>query len=67
MRAPVLFVEGEDDSLAAYWGTRFPRSELEARLAVLVQLQRERLSGCDHMLHHDQPEALAALLSDFLR
>ncbi len=64
--APVLFVEGEDDSLAAYWGSRFPRSELDARLAVLGQLQRERLRGCGHMLHHDQPEALARCLAGFL-
>jgi len=64
--APVLFVEGEDDSLAAYWGARFARSELDARLAALAQLQRERLPGCGHMLHHDQPEALAALLRRFL-
>lgn len=64
--APVLFVEGEDDSLAAYWGTRYPRDDLLSRLAVVPQLRHERLAGCGHMLHHDQPEALAALVEAFL-
>lgn len=64
--APVLFVEGEDDSLAAYWGERYPRAELLQRLAVVPQLRHERLMDCGHMLHHDQPERLAALIEAFL-
>lgn len=64
--APVLFVEGEDDSLAAYWGARYPREDLLARLAVVPQLRHERLPGCGHMLHHDQPERLATLIDAFL-
>lgn len=64
--APVLFVEGEDDSLAAYWGERYPRTELLERLAVVPQLRHERLMDCGHMLHHDQPERLAALIEAFL-
>jgi pimeloyl-ACP methyl ester carboxylesterase len=64
--APVLFVEGEDDSLAAYWGTRYPRSDLLERLAVVPQLRHERLADCGHMLHHDQPALLAALIESFL-
>lgn len=66
IEAPVLFVEGSDDSLAAYWGQAYPRSELDERLAVLPSLQRSRLAEAGHMLHHDQPEALAALIEDFL-
>lgn len=64
--APVLFVEGEDDSLAAYWGGRYPRADLEERLAVLAQLRRARIENAGHMLHHDQPERLARLIEDFL-
>ena len=64
--APVLFIEGEDDSLGAYFGRRYPRSDLLERLAVVPQLQHEQLSDCGHMLHHDRPEAVAALLQDFL-
>lgn len=67
IQAPVLFVEGEDDSLAAYWGARYPRSELIERLGVVPQLRHERLADCGHMLHHDQPAQLAALIEAFLR
>jgi len=64
--APVLFVEGQDDSLAAYWGDRFPRQDLLERLAEVKQLRHERIADAGHMLHHDQPEALAALIDGFL-
>ena len=40
--------------------------DFEARLAVVPQLERHLLSPCGHMLHHDQPEALAARLEAFL-
>jgi len=33
---------------------------------VLPDCRIERLPEAGHMLHHDQPEALAALLQDFL-
>lgn len=63
---PTLWVEGSDDQLAHFWGTRFPREEFEARLAVVPQLERTVLQDAGHMLHHDQPEALAARLQVFL-
>jgi pimeloyl-ACP methyl ester carboxylesterase len=66
IQAPVLFVEGADDSLAAYFGSRYPRSDLLERLAVVPQLRHERLGDCGHMLHHDRPEAVAALVGEFL-
>ena len=64
--APVLWVEGDLTDITKWWGHRYPRSDFEARLAVLPNLQRARLSPCGHMLHHDQPEALAAQLQRFL-
>jgi len=64
--APTLWVEGSDDQLTHFWGTRFPREEFEARLAVVPDLQRTTLADAGHMLHHDQPEALAARLQAFL-
>jgi pimeloyl-ACP methyl ester carboxylesterase len=30
-------------------------------------LRRARIDGAGHMLHHDQPQALAQVLLDFLR
>ncbi|MGQ3092835.1 MAG: alpha/beta fold hydrolase [Roseateles sp.] len=64
--APTLWVEGSDDQLTRFWGSRYPREEFESRLAVVPGLARAVLQDAGHMLHHDQPEALALLLRDFL-
>ncbi len=64
--APVLWVEGEQTDTTQWWGARYPRADFEARLALVPQLERALLSPCGHMLHHDQPQALAAHLSRFL-
>ena len=64
--APVFWAEGDRTDMAKWWGDRYPRAEFEARLAVVPQLQRALLSPCGHMLHHDQPEALAQHLARFL-
>ena len=64
--APVLWVEGNLTDVTKLWGDRYPRSDFEERLAAVPRLQRELLEPCGHMLHHDQPAALAALLSKFL-
>ena len=64
--APLLWVEGDLTDITKWWGHRYPRSDFEARLAVVPSVQRERLSPCGHMLHHDQPEALARALRAFL-
>ncbi|MCX7660348.1 MAG: alpha/beta hydrolase [Caldimonas manganoxidans] len=65
--APVLWVEGDRTDMARWWGQRYSRAEFEERLQVVRQLQRRVLSPAGHMLHHDQPEALAAHLEAFLR
>ncbi|WKB54332.1 alpha/beta fold hydrolase [Eleftheria terrae] len=64
--APVLWVEGDRTDVARFWGDRYPRSDFEARLAQVPRLQRQVLSPAGHMLHHDQPEALAARIEVFL-
>jgi len=66
IRAPLLWVEGDRTDVEKWWGHRYPRSEFEARLAVVPGFERHRLSPAGHMLHHDQPEALAARLEAFL-
>jgi len=63
---PTLWVEGSDDQLTRFWGTRYPREDFEARLAVVPTLARTVLQNAGHMLHHDQPEALAAAIEGFL-
>ena len=64
--APLLWVEGADTDVSKWWGERYPRSEFEARLAHVAQVERATLSDCGHMLHHDQPDVLAERLLRFL-
>jgi pimeloyl-ACP methyl ester carboxylesterase len=65
--APVLWVEGRQTDVARYWGDQYPRAEFEARLAVVPQCERVVLDDAGHMLHHDQPERLAAHIERFLQ
>ena len=67
IQAPVLWVEGRETDTSVWWGQRYPRQEFEQRLRLVPQLARSVLGNCGHMLHHDQPEALAAALEEFLR
>ena len=64
--APLLWVEGDRTDVSKWWGDRYPRSDFDARLALVPQAERQVLSPAGHMLHHDQPEALAAHLARFL-
>ena len=64
--APVLWVEGADTDVTKFWGDRYPRADFEARLAQVPQVERLVLADCGHMLHHDQPAALAVRLATFL-
>ena len=64
--APVLWVEGEHTNLELYWGKRYTKRESHERLDVVKNLQRRVLTDAGHMLHHDQPAALAELLLPFL-
>jgi pimeloyl-ACP methyl ester carboxylesterase len=64
--APTLCVEGDQPSLQSWWGARYTQQEFHERLSVVANLQKHQLSQASHMLHHDQPEALAALLEAFL-
>ena len=64
--APLLWVEGANTDMTKWWGERYPRSEFEARLARVPRVERATLADCGHMLHHDQPEALATRLLRFL-
>ena len=66
IEAPLLWVEGACTDLTKFWGTRYPRSDFESRLSVVPNLRRQVLADAGHMLHHDQPEALAAAIEDFL-
>jgi pimeloyl-ACP methyl ester carboxylesterase len=64
--APTLWVEGAQTDVTKYWGDRYPRAEFEQRLAQVPGVARIVLDDCGHMLHHDQPAALAAAMAAFL-
>ena len=65
--APLLWVEGDRTDISKWWGTRYSKEEFHERLsAVPGPVERHLLSPCGHMLHHDQPQALALRLSAFL-
>jgi pimeloyl-ACP methyl ester carboxylesterase len=64
--APLLWAEGDQTDVSKWWGNRYPRSDFDARLAVVAGVQRVVLSPCGHMLHHDQPQALAGHLAAFI-
>ena len=65
--APLLWAEGDQTDVAKWWGHRYSRDEFYQRLSVVPQVQRVVLTPCGHMLHHDQPEALARHLTRFLQ
>ncbi len=64
--APVLMVEASDDSLGTWWKGRYKLDEFHERLRQVRDLRRETVQDAGHMLHHDQPQALARLVEEFL-
>ena len=64
--APVLHVDASDDSLDGWWKGKFTLAEYHERLNAVPQVRRAVVSDAGHMLHHDQPHQLAALIEDFL-
>jgi pimeloyl-ACP methyl ester carboxylesterase len=64
--APLLWVEGANTTVSKLWGDRYPRAEFEERLAQVPRVERLLLDDCGHMLHHDQPAAVAKRLVTFL-
>ena len=60
--APLLWVEGANTDV----GDRYPRSEFNSRLAIVAEVKRVVINDCGHMLHLDQPEALARTIEEFL-
>ena len=66
IRAPLLWVQGDRSELERYWGDRYSESEFQQRLSVVAQVEQLRLRDAGHMLHHDQPDELAAALEAFL-
>jgi len=62
----VLAVQGSDDSLGQWWKGRYTLEMYLERLRHVRQCEQVQLDDCGHMLHHDQPQALAALIERFV-
>jgi len=59
--APVLWVTGDQTK-----SMRFDETEHAARKACFRNLTAQVIADAGHMLHHDQPEALARAIEDFI-
>ena len=66
IQVPTLFVEAEDCSLDQWWNGKFKLDEFHARLDHVRGIQRIKIADTGHMLHHDQPEAVARAIEAHL-
>ncbi|MFM9437312.1 pimeloyl-ACP methyl ester carboxylesterase [Janthinobacterium sp. CG_23.3] len=65
--APVLWVEAADTNMWLWMGPKAEaRIEIDRRLGFLRDVTAKMISDAGHMLHHDQPEALARMVEEFL-
>ena len=62
--APVLWVDGAESETAKR--LNLDAAQLAERRAAFRDLRYERVPDAGHMLHHDQPEAVARLIEGFL-
>lgn len=63
---PVLFVEGAQTLYFMFFNGKFDRAEFLERVKVVPDFRIASLEDAGHMLHHDQPAALARTLASFL-
>jgi pimeloyl-ACP methyl ester carboxylesterase len=65
--APVLWVEADQTDIWRWMGEKSQaRLEIDRRRSVIPHVQTAIVTDAGHMLHHDQPKALAGLIEDFL-
>jgi pimeloyl-ACP methyl ester carboxylesterase len=66
--APTLVVVAEHSraDMAMWWKDTYSLEEFKDRMKAVPQLEHADMPGAGHMLHHDQPEALAGMLQRFL-
>jgi pimeloyl-ACP methyl ester carboxylesterase len=63
--APTMAVESSDNELEHWWKGKYTLAEYHERIKMVPNLRLARVTDAGHMLHHDQPDQLAALLEDF--
>jgi pimeloyl-ACP methyl ester carboxylesterase len=62
--APVMWVIATESHIKG-WATK-SEEEWKARMDAVPHLTLEKIAGAGHMLHHDQPAAVAKLIEDFV-
>ena len=65
--APTLCVVASDNSLSQWWKGHYTLEMFLERMKVVPNLTHAHIDDAGHMLHHDQPEALANWVEDFLQ
>lgn len=64
IEAPVLWVWGDGEWMRKWF--KSGDEDIAQRRAAFRNLREVTLADCGHMMHHDQPQALAQLLEEFL-
>ena len=64
VRAPVLWVDASETAALKRLG--LDEAQYAERRAAFADLRYETVSDAGHMLHHDQPKAVARLIEEFL-
>ena len=64
--APVLAIHASDDTLARWSSGNYTLAHYHERLKNVAQTRIACIDDAGHMLHHDQPLALAELIENFL-
>lgn len=64
--APVLSIEAEENHIAKWSDGAYSLAEYHQRLSHVRDVRSARVMNAGHMLHHDQPKAVAHLIEGFL-
>jgi len=65
--APVLNVEARQNDLEKWWEGKYSLDEFHERLQSIADLRSVTIADAGHMVHHDQPLALAQHIEAFLQ
>jgi len=63
---PVLAVEASDNSLDLWWKGKFTLEQYHERIKKVPNVEIGYIPDAGHMMHHDQPELLAAMIERFI-
>ena len=63
---PVLAVEASDNSLDLWWQGKYTLEQYHERIQHVPNVEIALIPDAGHMMHHDQPALLAALIERFI-